>query len=496
MVKLDFQGWLSKMGYMSKSLTAIHNAIINNEVTPLALVKEAIKLAKEDDNNAFEYICEKEALEKVNKLDPNKKNNLLYGVPVVIKDNFSTKDIPTTASSNILKGYVPIFSSEVVARLENEGAIVIAKSTMDELAMGGSGTTGHLGTTYNPWDKSKTHLIGGSSCGSAVATCAGIVPVAIGSDTGDSVRKPASFAGLVGLKPTWGRISRFGLFPFATSLDHVAYFTRNVYDSAYLLNVLAGRDEKDFSSSFEKVEDYIATLNDSIKGKKIAVIKTINDSVSNKQIMSDFNKSIEHLRSLGAIVDEVDIDIKLLKAIYPTYIIISCAESTSNNANLDGIKFGNRIEGESFEEVMLNTRTNGFSPLIKRRFVIGSFSLLKENQDELFVRAQKCRHLIVDAFNKVFEKYDAIYCPASPTTAPLIEGSSNNLSNEYLIADNYMAFANMGGFPSITLPIGFENNLPFGANLTAKPFQESLLLNIATAIEEGTGLKDLVVEGK
>ena len=482
------------MKYTNLSIDQIHAALLKGEVTPLELVKEAIALAKEDDNNAFEYICEKEALEAVNKLDPSKKENLLYGIPVVIKDNYSTKDIPTTASSNILNGYVPLFDSEVVIRLENEGAIVIAKSTMDELAMGGSGTTGHLGTTYNPWDKTKTRLVGGSSCGSAAAVSAGIVPFALGSDTGDSVRKPASFAGLVGLKPTWGRISRFGLFPFACSLDHVAYFTRNVKDSASMLNVLAGRDDKDASSSFKEVEDYTSRLGESLKGKKIAVIKEIYESVNNKTILDAFNKNLDALKEKGAVVDYVSIDVKLLKAIYPTYIIISCAESCSNNANLDGIKFGPRIEGESFEEVMTKTRTEGFSRLIKRRFVIGSYSVLRENADELFIRAQKCRRLIVDAFNKVFEKYDAIYCPAAPNVAPLINNSSDALSDEYLIADNYMAFANMGGFPSITLPIGFEDGLPFGGNLTAKPFDEANLLSISQHIEDATGLANLCAE--
>ena len=482
------------MNYLSHSIVDIHNAILEGKVTPLELVKEALELAKKDNNNAFEYICEKEALDRVQNLDESKKENLLYGIPVVIKDNFSTKDIPTTGSSNILNGYVPLFSSEAVLRLENAGAIVIGKTTLDELAMGGSGTTGHKGITYNPWDKTHTHQVGGSSCGSAAAISAGIVPFALGSDTGDSVRKPASNACLVGLKPTWGRISRYGLFPFATSLDHVAYFTRNVTDSALLLSVLAGRDDKDASSSFKEVEDYTKKLNDSLEGKKIAVINQIIDSIRNQNIVSSFNKTVESLKEQGAIVDYVDMDIKLLKAIYPTYIIISCAEATSNNAKLDGIKFGNRIEGESFEEVMINTRTNGFSPLIKRRFVIGSFSLLRENADVLFIRAQKCRRLIVNAFNKLFEEYDAIYCPAAPTTAPLIKGSSDALSDEYLIADNYMAFANMGGYPSITLPIGFSDNLPFGANLTTKPFTESKLFNIAYQIENITGLKDLVAK--
>ena len=479
---------------MNKSLTQIHNALIKGEVTPLELVKEAIEKAKKDDNNAFEYICEKEALEAVKKLDESNKDSLLWGVPVVIKDNYSTKDIPTTASSNILNGYVPVFSAEAVTRLEKAGAIVIAKSTMDELAMGGSGTTGHLGITYNPWDKSKTRIVGGSSCGSAAAMASGIVPIALGSDTGDSVRKPASYAALVGFKPTWGRISRFGLFPFATSLDHVGYFSRNVYDSAYLLNVLAGHDDKDFSSSFKKVNDYTSKINEGVKNKRIAVIKGIVESIKDKTVIASFNESVNYLKKQGATVNVVDLDLNLLKSIFPTYVIISCAEATSNNANLDGIKFGNRIEGESFEEVMMNTRTNGFSPLIKRRFVIGSFSLMRENQDELFVRAQKCRRMIVDAFNKVFEKYDAIYCPASPSSAPLIKGSSDTLSDEYLIADNYMAFGNMGGYPSITLPIGFENNMPFGANLTCKPFDEVNLFSIANEIEKGTGLKDLVAK--
>ena len=480
------------MSFLNKSIFEIHQAIIDGKVTPIELVKESLELAKRDDNNAFEYICEKEALENVKRLDPNKKNNLLFGIPVVIKDNFSTKDIPTTGSSNILKDYIPVFSSEVVLRLENEGAIIIGKTTLDELGMGGTGTAGHKGATFNPWDKSHTHQIGGSSCGSAAAISAGIVPLAIGSDTGDSVRKPASYAGLVGFKPTWGRISRYGLFPFATSLDHVAYFTRNVKDSALTLNVLAGRDDKDFSSSFEKVDDYLADIDKPISGTKIAVIRQIVDAVHNQKIIEDFNKTIAKLMASGAIVEEVDIDQNLLKAIYPTYIIISSAESTSNNAGLDGIKYGDRKKGNTYEEVVINTRSAGFSEFIKRRFVIGSFSLLKENRDELFVRAQKCRRLIVDAFNKVLEKYDAIYCPASPTTAPLLKVSAISPTSDLIISDNYLAFANMGGFPSITLPIGFDEGLPYGANLTSKPFSEGKLLNIANKIEDMTGLRDLI----
>lgn len=485
------------MNYLSKSIKEFHELILKGEVTPLELVESAIKLAKNDTNNAFEYIAEKEALEQVKNLDEKNKNNLFYGIPVVIKDNFSTKDIPTTGSSNMLNGYVPIFSSEVVLRLEKEGAIIIGKTTLDELAMGGSGTNGHKGATYNPWDKTHTHIIGGSSCGSAAAISAGIVPFAIGSDTGDSVRKPASNAALVGFKPTWGRISRFGLFSFATSLDHVAYFSRNVFDSAIALNVLAGRDDKDASSSFKEVEDYTKDLNKDIKGKRIAVINQVLSSVKNPKIVEVFNKTVDELRAREATVEYIDMDYNLLKSILPTYIIISSSEATSNDAYLDGIKFGDRQEGNTFEEIMTNTRTKSFGSLIKRRLLVGSFSLLKENTNELFLRAQKCRRLIVNAFNEVFEKYDAIYCPAVADVAPLISDISHNILNEeFLLADDYLAFANMGGYPSITLPIGFDKGLPFGANLTSKPFSESILLNIANKLEEITGLKDLVAMEK
>jgi len=484
------------MSYLDLTLEDLHSAIVTGKVLPEDLVKEALNRCKNDNHNAFEYICENEALAAVKNLDFSKKDSIFFGVPVVVKDNFSTKDIPTTGSSNILNGYIPIFDSEVVTRLKNAGAIIIAKTTLDELAMGGSGTTGHKGTSSNPWNEK--YQIGGSSCGSAISVCSGIVPFALGSDTGDSVRKPASFGGMVGLKPTWGRISRFGLFPFAVSLDHVGFFTRSVNDSALSLNVLAGRDDKDSTSSFVKVDNYIENIDDSIKGKKIAVIKGVIDSISDSVVKTAFEKSVDALRKHGAIVENVDLDENLLLAIYPTYIIISCAEATSNNSNLDGIKFGARQPGNTYEEIIINTRTKGFSELIKRRFVIGSYSLLKENRNELFNRAQKCRRLIVDAVNSIYKNYDAIYLPAAPGIAPILgQASGDKLSEEYLIADNWMAIGNFGGYPSITLPIGFENGLPLGANLMCRPYEEKLLFNIAKKIEDSTGLKNIIAkEGK
>lgn len=483
------------MDYLIQDILSIHQAIIDGKVTPLELVKAAIEKAKQDQNNAFEYICEKEALDAVDQLDEKKKDHLLWGIPFVLKDNFSTKNIPTSASSNILNGYVPLYSSEVYLRLIDEGAILIGKTTLDELAMGGTGTTGRKGRTYNPWDPQHQHMIGGSSCGSAASVASGIVPFSIGSDTGDSVRKPASYAGLVGTKPTWGRISRFGLFPFAPSLDHVAFFTRNVQDSAIVLQALAGRDEKDSSSSTENIPSYLKAINDNIKGKKIAIIKEIYDSITNKNIISAFNHSIEDLKSCGVTVEFVSMDVNLCKAIYPTYIVISCSEATSNNANLDGIKFGPRSEGKDYEEVMTKARTKGFCEMIKRRFVIGSYSLFKENQDEVFLRAQKCRRVIVDAVNEILKKYDAIYLPASPTTAPLFDGRvSDKLSNEYLISDNHLALGNFAGLPSIVIPLGFENHLPYGANIMCRKFEEVEMFSIAKALESLINLKNLVAQ--
>ncbi len=486
------------MDFLSLDIVSLHQVILEGKITPLELVKQSLKKAKNDQNNAFEYICEKEALEAATHLDPSKKNNLLWGIPYALKDNFSTKDIPTCASSNILKGYVPIFSSEVYLRLSEQGAILIGKSTLDELAMGGTGMTGHKGLTFNPWDPSHKHMVGGSSCGSAAAVASGIVPFAIGSDTGDSVRKPASYAALVGMKPTWGRISRFGLFPFAPSLDHVAFFTRNVTDSAIVLEALSGRDEKDSSSSSVKVEKYSHLINGQLKGKKFAVIKEIYDSISNQNILATFNENLETLKQQGVKIEFVSMDLKLCKAIYPTYIVISCSEATSNNANLDGIKFGPRFDGKDYEEVMTKARTEGFCEMIKRRFVIGSYSLFKENQAEVFLRAQKVRRLIVNAVNSILTNCDAIYLPAAPTTAPLFQGEKGDkLSNKYLISDNHLALGNFAGLPSIVLPLGFDKGLPFGVNLTCKKFAEAEVLSLAKGIENITNLKDLVAkEGK
>ena len=483
------------MGYLRKSIYEIHEALINNLVTPEELLREALTKAHKDTNNAFEFICDEFAYEELKTLQNKDKNNLLWGIPYAIKDNFSTKNIPTCASSNILEGYVPIFSSEVVERLSNAGAILIGKTTLDEFGMGGHGTSGHKGFVYNPWDSSHQREIGGSSSGSAAAVCAGIVPFSIGSDTGDSVRKPASYSCLVGFKPTWGRISRYGMIPFAPSLDHVAFFTRNVYDSALILETISGRDEKDLTSSKEAVLNYKSLLDSSLKNTRIAVIKEIYDSMDNNECKKIFDETILKLQLSGAVINYVSLDIKLCKAIYPTYFVISSSEATSNTANLDGIKFGKGINEGTFEETLITTRAKGFSNPIKRRLIIGSYSLLKENKDDVYLRAQKIRRLIANAVNKILENNDVIFMPASNEIADEF-AVKTPYSESRDIIDNYMAIANFAGLPSLTVPLGFSKGMPFGGNITGKIFKEQDVLNIAFAIEKITNIKDLSVKRK
>lgn len=428
--------------------------------------------------------------------DFNFKNNdssLLNGIPYALKDNFSTKGILTTGSSNILKDYVPVYNSTVYQKLCDAGAVLVGKTTLDELAMGGTGTTAHTGIVRNIWDKSR--MIGGSSSGSANAVASSIVSFAIGSDTGDSVRKPASYGGVVGFKPTYGRISRYGLFAFASSLDHVGIIARNVRDVAIVTDILKGKDSHDMTSLEDDNISYFDNLDNSVKGRKLFYIKEIVDIKTNneetKEIISNFKENICLLKELGFIIEEVSIDKKLLEAVYPCYNIISCAEATSNNANLTGILYGPRSDKDNINEMIFDARTKGFSELIKRRFIIGSYVLQKENQEKLFLNACRVRRLIVDKINSLFEEYDGYILPSTGTVAPLFESVSDKLTEEYLILENHLQIGNFGGFPSITLPCGFVNNMPIGITLTGRAKEDSLVLNMAYAISNKLGYHDI-----
>ena len=473
---------------VSKLIDDIRKELDNGTVNSSELFEQAISKAKmyQDEYNSFVTIMdEKEEVDN---------NTILSGIPYALKDNISTKGILTTGSSNILKDYIPLYDATVYKKLKEAGAVLMGKTVLDELAMGGTGTTGHTGVVRNPWDSKR--MIGGSSAGSAAAVALGIVPFAIGSDTGDSIRKPAAYGGVVGYKPTYGRISRYGLFAFASSLDHVGVFARSVRDVSYVMDIVKGYDDKDMTSLPDEDVRYVNNLNNDVKGKKLFYIKEAieidNRSEELKTILDNFRQTVEKCKEIGMEVYEVSFGKELLEAIYPAYNVISCAEATSNNSNLTGIPFGTRIDGKNINDIMMKTRTEGFSELIKRRFVIGSYVLQKENQDKLFLNASRVRRLVVNRMNELFKEYDGLIMPSAEGIAPLFGEVSDRLSDEYLILGNHLCIANFGGFPSISIPSGFVNSMPVSANITGRAKEDALVLNMANKIEEVLGYKGQV----
>ena len=473
-----------------KFIDDIRNGLDSGKVTSDKLFEEAVNKAYkyQDVYNSFVTIMDKK--------DEVCSNSILSGIPYALKDNISTKGILTTASSNILKDYIPLYDATIYKKLKNSGAVLMGKTVLDELAMGGTGTTGHTGIVRNPWNKDR--MIGGSSAGSAAAVALGIVPFAIGSDTGDSIRKPAAYGGVVGYKPTYGRISRYGLFAFASSLDHVGVFARSVKDVSYVMDVIKGHDSKDMTSLPDEDICYVDSLDNDIKGKKLFYIKEalgiVSDNEELEKIKDNFKDVLDKCKNLGFEVEEVSFGRELLEAIYPVYNVISCAEATSNNSNLTGIPFGSRVEAGNVYDIMVKTRTEGFSELIKRRFVIGSYVLQKENQERLFLNACRVRRLIVNRMNELFEKYDGLIMPTSGNIAPLFDDASDKLSDEYLILGNHLVIGNFGGFPSISIPSGFVNDMPVSVNITGRAKEDSLVLNMANKVESLLNCKGMVAK--
>ena len=424
-------------------------------------------------------------------LEQATKDSYFYGVPIVLKDNVNTKGLRTTASCRLLDNYVPVYDACVWEKLKQAGAILVGKASLDELAMGGTNRTAYTGPVHNPYDLSR--ISGGSSGGSAVLVASNVVPFAIGSDTGDSIRKPASYCGVIGVKPTYGRVSRYGIIPYASSLDHVGFFARSVEDAAKGLYTIAGRDDRDMTSSYEEVPDYFKNLNGDLKGKRIGILKNVKDAVTNEKINRQFNDLIEKMKEQGAIIDEVKLDEALVRTMLPAYHIIANAEATANHSNLDGMRFGMQEDGQTMEDVMMHTRTQGFGTLLRQRFVIGSYCLSVENQEKVFRKAQKVRRLIVDAYSKFFDTHDCIIALAAGSCAPFIESTTNEdkLSDEYLIAENHLVINNFTGYPSMTMPLGMtDENMPIGINISTKAFAEQEMFNIGKGIEMITGLAD------
>ena len=461
-----------------------------NETVDIAVKKAQAFQA--DLNAMVSFIDLSEQIDQLQKID---SSAAFYGVPVVLKDLVNMKGTRTTGSSGILDNYVSPYDATITEKLKAAGAIIIGKSSCDTFGMGGTNMTAWTGPVPNPYDLNR--MAGGSSGGSAVLVASGVVPMAIGTDTGDSIRKPASYNNIVGLKPTYGRISRYGVIPYASSLDHVGVFTRNVKDAAISLSVLAGRDDKDMTSSNLPVENYADLLNSELTGKRIGIIQNVIDAIKKPETLKLFKDLCDQLEVKGAIIKTIHLDEKLMHAFLPTYYIIANAEATANHANLDGLRFGVLHEGKTMEESMILSRTAGFGKLLKKRFVIGTYALFTENQEEVFRKAQKVRRLIVEDLNRVLNDVDVLIAPASSQGAPKFDDVSiDQLSSEYLIAENYMALANFSGYPSITVPMGMVDGLPVGVNLSSAAFTEQLLLNVAFAVEETTGIKDVVKEPK
>ena len=479
---------------LNKTIKELHEDLISGKVTSDELVKESIKMSHEVENkyNAFVTILDDAKGGKVT-------DNLLSGIPFGIKDNYSTKGILSTGSSNTLKDYVPFFDATAVSNLYKAGAIPTNKTALDEFGMGGTGTTCHTGAVLNPWDRSR--MCAGSSAGSVCAVAAGVYPYALGSDTGDSIRKPAAYCGIVGYKPTYGMISRYGLFPFASSLDTCGVLTRCVEDAAIVTDNMKGIDENDMTSFDSTNMHLYDNLDKNIKGKKLFYIKELIDE-ENYPNMNDelkkhleiYHETIKKLEEIGASVTGVSIDKKILNALPSVYVVLSCAEATSNMSNLTGFIFGPREDGKNYIEMMKNYRTKNFSSLIKRRFIIGSYVLQKENQERYFINAQRVRRLIVDIMKDYFEEYDAMIMPVGVGAAKHIDGSLDMIDKNTSVLDEFLQVGNFGGFPSITIPDGFIDNLPVGVNITGNCYDDQNVLNIAYALESVMPYKNQIAK--
>ena len=403
------------------------------------------------------------------------------GIPIGIKDNICTKGIKTTCSSKMLENFVSPYDATVITKIKEKNMPILGKLNMDEFAMGSSTENSAIKITRNPWNLNK--VPGGSSGGSAAAVAANLVPWALGSDTGGSIREPASFCGIVGLKPTYGLVSRSGLVAFASSLDQIGPMTKDVEDSALLLNIIAGHDENDSTSVKREKIDYTKNLKNSIKGMKIGVPKEFFGEGINPEVKKSLENSIEEYKKLGAIVEECSLDVS--ESSLAAYYIIACAEASSNLGRFDGIRYGYRAKDyKNLKELFVKSRTEGFGKEVKRRIMMGTYVLSSGYYDAFYKKAQKVRTYVKNKFDECFKKYDVLLTPVAPTTAFDIGSKTNNPLEMYL-ADICTVSINIASVPAISIPCGVDsNNMPIGMQLIGNRFQEEKILNAAYAIEQ------------
>lgn len=469
------------------TIDAARNAIQARQVTALALAESHYaRIEKEDAQiGAYLTLCKERALEQADRIDrmaaEGKTLPPLGGVPVAVKDVMSTRGVCTTAASKILQHYVPPYDCTAVARLEAAGAVVLGKTNCDEFAMGSSNENSGFHPVYNPRDLSR--VPGGSSGGSAAAVAADMAVVALGSDTGGSIRQPASFCGVVGLMPTYGRVSRYGLIAFASSLDHIGPLTKTVRDAAIVLHMIAGRDAMDATSADFPVPDYVAALEQSVRGMKVGVAEEYFGEGLDDEVRQSVESAIDKLRGLGCEI--VPVSLPHTSYAIPTYYIIATAEASANLARYDGVRYTTRASGvKSLSEMYRRTRDEGFGVEVKRRIMLGTYALSAGYYDAYYLKAQKVRTLLARDFEEAFRKVDAIVTPTSPTAAFRLGEKSNDPLAMYL-ADIYTVTADLVGIPGISIPCGeTRTKLPIGLQILGKHFDESTILRLAHAYEQ------------
>ncbi len=468
--------------YLDLSIKEIHELLVKEEITPLDLVDEALnRIEDTKDLNAFITINDKvrEEAKNLGKVD---KDNLFFGIPIAIKDNIITKNMRTTCASHILDNFIPIYDATVIKKIKEAKMLIIGKANMDEFAMGSTSETSYFGSPLNPHDKKRT--AGGSSGGSAAIVSANIVPFALGSDTGGSIRQPASYTGIVGMKPTYGRISRYGLVAFASSLDQIGPMSRTVYENAALLNILVGEDDYDLTSANRVKEDFTRLIGEDIKNMKIALPKFFISDIVDKEISNKIKEVISYLKEKGAIVDIIDM--KYLDTAVTLYQIIAMAEASSNLARFDGIRYGFREDNtKTVDEMYTKTRGEGFGDEVKRRIMVGSYILSGKNAKIYYDKALKVRDDITKEFARIFKDYDLIIGPTTTRVAPLL-GTSKDDPHKAFMDDVLVIPVNMAGLPGLNVPIGKNSeNMPIGLHIIGKAFDEALIYKLASFIEEG-----------
>lgn len=456
----------------------------SGQLTSAALVEEYLaRIGRVDPViHAYLYVASEEARQEAKALDEERAagrlRGPLHGIPVALKDNMSVEGMQNTCASKFLEGYIAPYDATIVRKLKEAGAIILGKLNMDEFAMGSSTEYSAYGNTLNPWDH--TRIPGGSSGGSAAALSAGLAPVTLGTDTGGSVRQPAAFNNLVGLKPTYGRISRYGITAFGSTLDQVGIFARDIRDTALMTSVLAGMDPMDSTTADEAVPDYLAQISGDLSGVRLALPKSFLEGL-NEPMKGMLLEAVESFRALGAQVDEIDLT--FAHNALAVYYIVASAEASSNLARFDGIRYGARIEDPvSAKDLYTRSRSQGFGEEVKRRIMLGTYVLSAGFYDAYYNTALKVRTLIKNEFQKVFETYDAIIGPTTPTGPRKLGERSENIVEEYL-NDLYTVTANIAGVPAIAFPMGFHEGLPMSCQLIGDYFNEAKLFDIAYGYE-------------